>query len=161
MTDHPSVDEPVETRLLVALFAVLRRLKERVPGVAIDPAAFFVLHAVHSRGPVRPSDLAEGLRLDASTISRHVRQLETAGHLVRLADPQDRRACQVSVSEAGRTVLDTAFQARRSRVAAAMAGWSAADRELLAALMVRLSEDLDEVDTSTAVAVEGPASGTT
>jgi DNA-binding MarR family transcriptional regulator len=146
MINHNVHDEPVETRLVVALLTVLRRLKDRTPGVAVDPAAFFVLHAVSGYGQLRPSDLAERLRLDASTVSRHVRQLESAGYLHRAVDPHDRRACQVSVSEAGRSVVEHAFQVRRARVAAAVDGWPVEDREQLAVLLARLAGDLDADD---------------
>ncbi len=81
--------------LLLALMAVSRRLRSRTAGDRLDPASVFVLHHVYANAPVRVSDLARHMGLDASTVSRHVRHLEERGHLSRTGDPDDRRAARV------------------------------------------------------------------
>jgi DNA-binding MarR family transcriptional regulator len=108
----------------------------------LEPGAFLVLHAVACHGPVRPSELADRLQLDASTVSRHLRNLERADLVVRGADPTDRRAARVCVSAAGETVLAEGFQARQALVARAFAAWDVEDREALVSLLTRLADDM-------------------
>src|SRR5215475_9240228 len=101
----------------------------------LEPGAFLVLHAVASHGQARPSALADRLQLDASTVSRHLRNLEQAGFIVRGADPNDRRAARVCVSTSGQTVLDEGFRTRQALVSRAFAGWAVEDREALVSLL--------------------------
>jgi DNA-binding MarR family transcriptional regulator len=135
-----------ERAFLLALLAVSRRLRARGAGQLLEPGAFLMLHAVASHGPARPSELADQLRLDASTVSRHLRNLEQAGLVVRGADPNDRRAARVCVSAAGETALDEAFQARQALLSRAFASWAVADREALVSLLTRLAADLSRLD---------------
>lgn len=67
--------------------------------------------------------LAERLSADASTVSRLLRPLETAGLLVLAADPHDGRAKQIWLTDAG--------HARRQ---AAAAGWREAQDRVRMAL---------------------------
>ena len=137
---------PPERALLLALLAVSRRLRARGSRESLEPGAFLVLHAVASHGPVRPSELADRLRLDASTVSRHLRNLEQAELVVRGEDPKDRRAARVCVSARGQTVLDEGFQARQAQISGAFAAWAVADREALVSLLTRLADDLSRLD---------------
>lgn len=131
-----------EDDFLLALIAISRRIRARGPEDALEPGAFLVLHTVACHRPARPSEVADRLQLDASTISRHLRNLERAGMVVRSSDPQDRRAARVCVSALGQAVLDEGFQARRARVSAAFETWPAEDRHALVGLLTRLAEDL-------------------
>ena len=74
------VPEPatVEDALLAAMARMGRRLRHRVAG-DLDFSTFVLLKTVAHRGPLRLSALASELALDASTVSRHVRSLESAG----------------------------------------------------------------------------------
>ena len=101
----PSPTLPLETitgqDLVVALLGVGRRLKARLPQGHIDPAMMFVLHQIQANGSLRVSELAGCMGLDASTASRHVRNLEDGGYLARTGDPGDRRASRVRLTPRG------------------------------------------------------------
>jgi DNA-binding MarR family transcriptional regulator len=131
--------------LVVSLLTVGRRLRSRLPEGRIDPAMMFVLHHVHGRGSLRVSELAASTGLDASTASRHVRQLEAAGYLARSGDPDDRRASRVQLTRRGRAVLDQAMRARAALVDRAIADWPGEDRATLATLMTRLADSLERL----------------
>ena len=131
----------------MALLTVARRLRSRLPEGRIDPAAMFVLHHVQGRGSPRVSELAGAMGLDASTASRHVRQLEDGGYLARTGDPGDRRASRVRVTPKGRGALTRAMRARAAVVDRAVAGWPDEDRATLATLMTRLADSLDRLHT--------------
>jgi DNA-binding MarR family transcriptional regulator len=142
----PVIDPGPERAVLLALFAISRRLRARGAGQLLEPGAFLVLHAVASHGPARPSELADRLQVDASTVSRHLRNLEQTGLVERGADPDDRRAARVCVSTSGQTALDEAFRARQALVSRAFAAWPAADREALVRLLTRLADDMSCLD---------------
>jgi DNA-binding MarR family transcriptional regulator len=133
--------------LVVALLGVGRRLKSRLPQGHLDPAMMFVLHQVQANGSLRVSELASCMGLDASTASRHVRNLEDGGYLARTSDPGDRRASRVRVTPRGRAALARAMRARAVVVDRAIADWPDDDRATLATLMTRLAESLDRLHT--------------
>ena len=130
-------------RLLLALLTVGRRLKSRSAVGGLDSASVFVLHNVQGNEPLRVSELARYMALDASTVSRHVMHLVHRGYLTRTGDPDDRRACRLALTDRGRALLDEAMAARVATVDDAIAGWPERDRETLTALMARLAADLD------------------
>src|SRR3990170_3275929 len=84
-------DSPEEAVLLLAM-QVGKRMRQRYPGDEVDAATIPLLHVLTCTGPIRLTDLAQRMQLDASTVSRHARQLEERGLLERADDPDDRRA---------------------------------------------------------------------
>jgi DNA-binding MarR family transcriptional regulator len=136
-------------QLLLALMTVARRLKPRPADGRLDPASVFVLHHVLARGPLRVSELAKAMGLDASTVSRHVSHLEDGGYLARSSDPDDRRATRVRLTGKGQAVLHETMERSTAMVDRAIAGWPAADRETLTTLMTRLASSLDRLAAET------------
>ena len=132
---------------MVALLGVGRRLKARLPQGHVDPALMFVLHQIQANGSLRVSELAGCMGLDASTASRHVRNLEDGGYLARTGDPGDRRASRVRLTPKGRGALSRALRARALVVDRAIADWPDEDRATLASLMTRLADSLDRLHT--------------
>jgi DNA-binding MarR family transcriptional regulator len=149
MPSPATLEASAGQQLVLALITVARRLKARSPDGRLDPGSVFVLHHVLAGGPLRLSELAKGMGLDSSTVSRHVRNLEDLGYLARTGDPDDRRASRVRLTDAGRTILDQAMQARAAIVDTALAGWSAEDRDVLTSLMTRLASTIDRLPPET------------
>jgi DNA-binding MarR family transcriptional regulator len=142
LTEPIPAPETAEDALLSLMMALGRRMRQRQPGDAIDYSAFPILKLLTHQGPMRLSALAQVLGLDASTVSRHARQLEDKGLLERTEDPDDGRASRVAVSEHGNVCLAQAFETRRHVVATALEDFSPEERETLRALLQRLVESL-------------------
>ena len=109
--------------------------------VHLDRARYLVLRAVAESEPVRVTALADQVGVDPSTISRHVTILEQAGLVGRTADPDDGRAQSLSLTAAGRSVMEKVRAARRDLITDVLSDWDDADRAQLAALLGRLSGD--------------------
>jgi len=82
-------------------------------------------------GPVRIGDLAAKLEIVPRSATSMVDTLEEAGLAARQADPSDRRSVLVSLTPAGRTLLERLGEARR---ASAEALFGRLDEEQLAAM---------------------------
>jgi DNA-binding MarR family transcriptional regulator len=134
--------DTAEDALMSLLMALGRRMRQRQPGDALDYSAFPILKLLTHQGPMRLSAVASVLGLDASTVSRHARQLEDRGLLERTGDPDDRRASRVAVSEHGNACLAAAFETRRHLITDALDGWTGEERETLRLLLHRLVETL-------------------
>jgi DNA-binding MarR family transcriptional regulator len=133
-----------DDELAVALYAVVLRLRRLPITGPVDKAALAVLHETHRLGPVRPSDLAAQMHLDLSTVSRHLRVLETRGLVTRTPDPHDARAHTIGLTDDGGEVLAHLLDQRAVAIRDAIAHWSAADRHTLARLVHQLAEDLND-----------------
>jgi DNA-binding MarR family transcriptional regulator len=107
-----------------------------------EPAAFAVLAALCHGTDARPSDLASAVRLDQSTISRHVQALEAGGFLVKVKDPEDGRSYRLKATAAGRAAIQKAAARRAELFRRAIARWRPQDLRKLVELLARLAEDL-------------------
>jgi DNA-binding MarR family transcriptional regulator len=148
-----------EEAVLVTLLQVGRRMRQRHAEDDIDPAAMPLLHVLRCTGPMRLSDLAGRLRLDASTVSRHVRQLQQRGLVERSHDPDDRRASQVRLAPDGEKALTAAMERRRESFAEVLSTWSPADRDRLRELLSRFAADVasaNDRDDQLSTTEEGP-----
>lgn len=143
---QPTVQEATtaEDAVLRLVMAMGRRFRMRIDGDTVDPSQAAILYSLSCRGSVRVGDLAESMRLDASTVSRHVHQLQEQGLIRRDQDPADGRASIVDVTDEGRTALRATFDQRRAFVAEAMADWVPDDRDRLRDDLVRLTTDLGD-----------------
>ncbi len=133
-----------ENELAVALYAVVLRLRRLPLTGPVDKAALAVLHETHRLGEVRPSDLAAQMHLDLSTVSRHLRVLETRGLVTRTPDPHDARAHTLGLTDAGREVLAHLLDQRAVAIRDAIAHWSTEDRHDLRRLVRQLAHDLND-----------------
>jgi DNA-binding MarR family transcriptional regulator len=132
--------------LHVAFMRLFRRLKRLSTMTGLDPALVVVLHDLGCSGPTRTSVLAETMRLDQSTVSRHVRALEQLGLVERTGDPDDRRAALLSLTPAGKERLAAIIAERRAIFSSATAGWSDDDRAQLAGFIDRTARLLEARD---------------
>jgi DNA-binding MarR family transcriptional regulator len=107
------------------------------PGAEV--AAFQVLDAIEGAtgagGIMTVNGVADALGVDQPRASRLVAQVVEAGLVRRGADPDDGRRSVLSLTPGGERVLAEGHRTRRQTVEAALAGWSAEDRETFARLL--------------------------
>jgi DNA-binding MarR family transcriptional regulator len=142
LTEPVPAPETAEDALMSLMMALGRRMRQRQPGDEIDYSAFPILKLLSHQGPMRLSALAAVLGLDASTVSRHARQLEDRGLLERTEDPDDGRASRVAVSERGNACLAKGFETRKQLMSHALDGWTDEERDTLRELLHRLVQTL-------------------
>ncbi|MGF3053321.1 MarR family winged helix-turn-helix transcriptional regulator [Microbacterium sp. YY-03] len=95
------------------------------PGMLVG--TYKVLSFLASDGPLTASDIAERLMLDKGHLSRMIKDLDERGLITREADPTDKRATLLSVSEAGRERFTTARRPTREGLTVALNGFDPAD----------------------------------
>ena len=110
----------------------------------VDQGASIVLGVLFRHGPRRPSYIAQITGLDLSTVSRHARFQEDAGRVVKVADPADRRAHRLALTEAGLEHFDALWLRRIDRLAEFIGHWTPEDARTLTVLAERLAGDLGE-----------------
>ena len=130
-------------RLRLAITRTSRRLRQEA-GTGLSPSLTAALATVDVHGPLTPSELAKRERVQRPTATRLVARLEELGVLQRAADPQDRRSSLLSVTPAGRALLEEQRQRKTAYLAHRIEGLEPGERAALdhaAAILERLLED--------------------
>lgn len=88
-------------------------------------------------------DLAERTRLDPSTVSRALATLVADGLVERQADPTDRRATQLTVTDAGRAALVDTQDWYGAVLTRALTDWAPDEVAALSTALGRFTRDLE------------------
>jgi len=162
VTPHPSSESCAALLTSARTLHGLHRRMLREDSTQCSALRATVLAAVADHGPLRPSALAEHLRIDGSVVSRQLHCLDADGLVERIADPADGRAQLVRVTTPGRDYLDGLRRRAGSALAGRLAGWSDDDVGTLAGLLLRLENSLTvEHGPTVADRVTAPEKGTT
>jgi DNA-binding MarR family transcriptional regulator len=111
-----------------------------------EPGWHDLLATLRRSGPpfaLRPSDLTGTLMLTSSGTTKRLDKLEEAGLIVRGPDPNDRRAILITLTPAGKDLIDGVTAAHLANEASLLEGLSAAEQRELAALLRKLLLSLD------------------
>jgi|GEM_PF-4381665 len=108
-----------------------------------------VLLAVRQRGALQVSEVAALLEIAPATTSQLLSAMEEKGWLQREILPRDRRRHQVSLTAAGRDLLDRLESRRRNAFAPLLAEMTAEERADLVAMARRVVDMLRRMDPET------------
>jgi DNA-binding MarR family transcriptional regulator len=125
-----SADQELATRLRHAIARSARRLRQEA-GTGLSPSLTAALATVDRHGPLTPSELAARERVQRPTVTRIVYRLEEEGLVTRAADPADRRSALITVSPAGRALLEAARTRKDAFLSERLEALSPADRATL------------------------------
>lgn len=135
-------DAELHLRGLASLYKISRYAHVLSPESTVDIGTIRSLVIVAELAPARASDVAAELQLDLSTVSRQLSALEKQGYLRKAADPDDRRASRIEITPEGKALVRQLFENRIKAITPALEKWSAADRDKLFKLLIRLAGDL-------------------
>jgi DNA-binding MarR family transcriptional regulator len=95
-----------------------------------------------AEGTAGASDLARAAELNPGAMTRLLDKLEARGMVTREADPDDRRALHIHLTDAGRNIWRDIDQCGMRVRDTALAGMSEAERNTLTALLERVRDNL-------------------
>lgn len=112
--------------------------------VSIDRPSAVILQTLLLGGQhsCRVQDLALQLGIEPPSVTRKTQELEQAGYLRRVPDPDDRRAIDLHITGRGRSMANRLWKAQRSVLAEALQDWNPAERKQFVKLFERFSNDL-------------------
>lgn len=126
-----------------------RKLRARGPGPRLRGAQLELLQLVETEPGIGVAAAARALHLAGNSVSTLVNQLVRHGLLTREADPSDRRAARLRLTEQATRRLTTWRAARRALIGAAVDRLPSDDQRALAAALPavrRLLIELEEVE---------------
>jgi len=149
VTGH-AVDEAAVDAVLTASRTLVAVATQSLGATAeaITIAQYRALVVLASRGPQRMTDLARALNVTPPTAGRMCDRLLRKSLLRRHRARADRRAVQVSITAAGREVVDTATARRRALLAGILGRLPEADQAAVAAALRAFARAADEIPDS-------------
>jgi len=141
-------EESASDLLISAAKSVRRAFGEAIASYDVTPGQARALRVVSGYGPIRLSALADRLRIAARSATEVVDALESRGLVQREADPADRRATCVVLTEEGRRLRGAIDEARRTSTEKRLAMLTDDDRAELTRIL-RLIVDQDRNSEST------------
>jgi DNA-binding MarR family transcriptional regulator len=122
-----------------------RELEQRLEPVyrehGLEPGWHDVLATLRRTGPpyrLRPTELTNASMLTSSGTTKRLDRLEQAGLIARAPDPDDRRGTLISLTPAGRELIDGLTAAHLENEQRLLGALSEADRRRLADLLRKL-----------------------
>ncbi|GGQ78914.1 MarR family winged helix-turn-helix transcriptional regulator [Couchioplanes azureus] len=134
----------IETQvaMIVRLGEATRRSSPR-PHRALDRAAYVILRLLQDAGPQNVSAVAHRLNLDGSTVTRQVGAMHRDGLVERSPDPEDGRGTVIAATARGLAQVEAVSRARRELYDSVLRDWTPHERKELAAVLERLTRDMD------------------
>jgi DNA-binding MarR family transcriptional regulator len=127
-----------------------RELEARLERVyrdhGLEPGWHDILATLRRHGApfrLRPTDLTNASMLTSSGTTKRLDKLEQAGLIARSPDPGDRRGTLISLTTAGRKLVDEVSDAHLANERRLLATLTAAERRQLADLLRKLRLGLD------------------
>ncbi len=138
-----STSSDLASRLRLDISRMARRLRQEA-GAELTPSQTAALATIEKHGPLTPSELATRERVQRPTATRVLGFLDDAGLVTRAADPTDRRCSLVTISPAGRDLLQIARTRKDAYLAQRLEALPSEDREALdraAAILERMLKE--------------------
>jgi DNA-binding MarR family transcriptional regulator len=139
------VDHQAE-EIAALLEGVVRRQRrasqDQLEGLGVTPGQVRVLRTLrHAEGALRVSELAERLGIVPRSATSVVDSLENTGLVVRSADPGDRRATLVSLTDQGAKVLQSVRRRKRDALISQVERLDGQQQSALLALLRHLADE--------------------
>ena len=111
-------------------------------GYELDSTSIVAITVLAQEGAVRPSVLAERLRVGSSNVSKIAARLIDAGLVVRIPDATDARANQIELTAAGSALMDNLVAAGDKMMGEILTRWSESDRTAFTRLVEKFERDV-------------------
>jgi DNA-binding MarR family transcriptional regulator len=142
--ERPELD-PSPIGIVGRISRLARELEPRLERVyaeqGLEPGWYDVLATLRRSGPpfqLRPTEFTGALMLTSSGTTKRLDRLERAGLITRGPDPADRRAILITLTDAGRELIDNATRAHLENERRLLAALSPTDQGRLADLLRKL-----------------------
>ena len=161
----------MDTDLTSASLRALRRIlraadlgsRKLASATGLAPSHLLVLREIEQRGETTPSVLASALQFGQATITNIVDRLEAGSLVTRQRSGQDKRQIILTVTDAGRSMIERAPDLLQTRFSERFADLPAWERAMILAALERLggllgAEAIDAAPLLDSGAIDRPSS---
>jgi DNA-binding MarR family transcriptional regulator len=136
----------VRLQIFLQLQAVNKELCSKYEAcLGASPSRVEILHYLLQHEEVTQSALQREVNIDAAAVTRHLKQLEAAGTIVRFKKADDQRATWVKLEEEAKRHIEQSYQEKSQFVNETLAGFSEAELEQFLQMLSKVSENVSRV----------------
>ncbi|MBV9087211.1 MAG: MarR family transcriptional regulator [Acidobacteriaceae bacterium] len=126
--------------LMKAHHALHQHAMRSIEGTGLCFSDFVFLEKLLHKGPLPVNTLGGSVSLSSGSATAAIDRLEKKGLVRRAADPNDRRARIVHLTEAGRELITTSFRKHQADMTAATAALTAPEKSALIDLLKKVGK---------------------
>lgn len=116
---------------------------ERCTGVS--QSRLELLHKLFEVEEISQTALQKKVNIDHAAVTRHLKQLEERGTVVRRKNPDDNRVTFVRLTEEGRSRIEGYCKGKKRFIEDVLQGVSEDDRSRLEELLARIQENVEKI----------------
>jgi DNA-binding MarR family transcriptional regulator len=135
------------TRAGLAMTALLKRNLAAAGVEVVRPAYLGVLLSLWQEDCLQVMELGRRAGLEPSTMTGLIDRMERAGLVYRAADPDDRRAQRISLTECGQAVEETTMEVVERTIDGMLEGVAEEDMAILQTSLRRLLANTERLST--------------
>ncbi|TSB47935.1 MarR family winged helix-turn-helix transcriptional regulator [Alkalicoccobacillus porphyridii] len=139
----------VRLQIFLQLQAVNKELTSKFEScLGSSPSRVEILHYLLQHEEVAQSALQKEVNIDAAAVTRHLKQLEAAGTIVRYRKEDNQRATWVKLEAEAKRQIEHSYQEKSQFVKDTLAGFSEEELEQFLQMLDRVSENVSRVTKS-------------
>ncbi|MBT2680489.1 MarR family transcriptional regulator [Bacillus sp. ISL-35] len=116
---------------------------ERCAG--ISPSRLEILREIYESEEITQRALQKKVNIDHAAVTRHLKQLEENGMVVRRKNPEDQRFTYVQLSEEGKRKVSAYCEEKQRFISSFLKGFTDEETEALLQMLTRLQKNIEEI----------------
>jgi DNA-binding MarR family transcriptional regulator len=116
---------------------------ERCTG--ISRSRLEILRELFEAEEITQRELQKKVNIDHAAVTRHLKQLEEKGMVIRRKNPEDNRFTYVSLTEEGKTKIAVYCEEKQRFISKILNGFSELERSTLLNMLTRIQENIDKM----------------
>lgn len=149
--------QPLGRQLNVAARVVRALLDAALADAGITFSDWLVILALQSHGPAIQRDLGRQLNMIGASMVERIDQLESAGLVARSAEPEDRRAYRITLTEAGSSLYNKVHLVMRATESAILDGLTEREVATTRRALLHITERATQLRAQRAENPSGPS----
>lgn len=130
-----------ELKLLIGLHRTANAIDRKTSQIAAEYGLtlgqFAVLEALYHKGDLTVGEVQKAILSTSGTIPVIVNKLERQGYLTRCQDAEDRRKCNLHLTETGRDLIAEVYPKNEAMILQQMTCWTTQEKEQMVSLLLR------------------------
>jgi DNA-binding MarR family transcriptional regulator len=133
-----------DDKIIQRLYEIHRRTAPKFEScTGISQSRLELLHELYEVEEISQRELQKKVNIDHAAVTRHLKQLEEKGTVIRRKDPKDQRFTYVSLSEEGRTKIIQYREEKERFISGVLHDFSKEERQLLLEMLTRIQHNIE------------------
>lgn len=136
-----------DEKIINRLYEIHRRTAPKFEScTGISQTRLELLHELYEVEEISQRALQKKVNIDHAAVTRHLKQLEEKGMIIRRKDPKDQRFTYVSLSEDGRTKIIHYREEKERFISGVLHDFTAQERKVLLDMLTRIQHNIEKFE---------------